>query len=55
MARSFLGGEFVGGESAWWRGDWIPYTVVKQSLNPKDNLLFLLLFSLFKNCMHDEL
>ena len=25
MARSFLGGEFAGGESAWWRGDWIPY------------------------------
>ena len=24
MARSFLGGEFAGGESAWWRGDWIP-------------------------------
>ena len=20
-ARSFLGGEFAGGESAWWRGD----------------------------------
>ena len=26
MARSFLGGEFAGGESAWWRGDWIPTT-----------------------------
>ena len=25
MARSFLGGEFAGGESAWWRGDWIPF------------------------------
>ena len=25
MARSFLGGEFTGGESAWWRGNWIPY------------------------------
>ena len=24
MARSFLGGEFAGGESAWWRGNWIP-------------------------------
>ena len=24
MARSFLSGEFAGGESAWWRGDWIP-------------------------------
>ena len=24
VARSFLGGEFAGGESAWWRGDWIP-------------------------------
>ena len=25
MARSFLGGEFAGGESAWWRGNWIPF------------------------------
>ena len=25
MARSFLGGEFTGGESAWWRANWIPY------------------------------
>ena len=25
MARSFLGGEFAGGESAWWRGNWIPH------------------------------
>ena len=24
-ARSFLGGEFAGGESAWWRGNWIPF------------------------------
>ena len=24
VARSLLGGEFTGGESAWWRGDWIP-------------------------------
>ena len=24
MARAFLGGKFVGGESAWWRGNWIP-------------------------------
>ena len=27
MARSFLGGEFAGGEFAWWRGDWIPVWV----------------------------
>ena len=27
MARSFLGGEFAGGESAWWRGNWIPQIV----------------------------
>ena len=24
MARSFLGGEFADGESAWWLGNWIP-------------------------------
>ena len=24
MARSFLGGKFAGGESTWWRGNWIP-------------------------------
>ena len=24
MARSFLGGEFAGGESPLWRGNWIP-------------------------------
>ena len=24
VARSFLGGEFADGESAWWRGNWIP-------------------------------
>ena len=28
MARSFLGGEFAGGESAWWRGNWIPLTYI---------------------------
>ena len=32
MARSFLGSEFAGGESAWWRGNWIP----KKSLSGKD-------------------
>ena len=24
VSRSFLGGEFAGGESSWWRGNWIP-------------------------------
>ena len=24
----FLGGEFAGGESAWWRGNWIPILLV---------------------------
>ena len=36
MARSFLGGEFAGGESAWWRGDWIPlksYLIITVNLN----------------------
>ena len=27
MARSFLGVEFAGGESAWWRGNWIPIMI----------------------------
>ena len=30
MARSFLGGEFAAGESAWWRGNWIPYLQATQ-------------------------
>ena len=29
MARSFLGGELAGGESAWWRGDWIPSDIME--------------------------
>ena len=33
MARSFLGGEFAGGESAWWRGDWIPVVSMAKSLS----------------------
>ena len=28
MARSFLGGEFAGGESALWRGNWIPWHLI---------------------------
>ena len=32
MARSFLGGEFASGESAWWRGNWIP-PLIYMSLN----------------------
>ena len=28
VARSFLGGEFAGGESAWWRGNWIPFSTL---------------------------
>ena len=28
VARSFLGGEFAGGESAWWRSNWIPILLV---------------------------
>ena len=39
MARSFLGGEFAGGESAWWRGDWIPVKFVRE--NDKFNLILL--------------
>ena len=41
MARSFLGGEFAGGESAWWRGDWIPmlHGITKNILNFKDRLI----------------
>ena len=30
MARSFLGGEFAGGESAWWRGNWIPPILIEK-------------------------
>ena len=37
MARSFLGGEFAGGESAWWRGDWIPYLKKKAVINNKSD------------------
>ena len=32
MARSFLGGEFAGGESAWWRGNWIPYKHIRSEV-----------------------
>ena len=38
MARSFLGGEFAGGESARWRGKWIPSHYFVSKLG---NLLYL--------------
>ena len=38
MARSFLGGEFAGGESAWWRGNWIPSKPAKGGPYPVADL-----------------
>ena len=32
MARSFLGGEFAGGKSAWRQGNWIPLRTHQSSL-----------------------
>ena len=47
MARSFLGGEFAGGESAWWRGDWIPLEKQQFDGNQIKHLPFFIL-SLFE-------
>ena len=47
MARSFLGGEFAGGESAWWRGNWIPFPF--SSTRYQTNNIFLYFFTELKN------
>ena len=31
MASTFLGGEVASGESAWWRGNWIPRKGITRS------------------------
>ena len=40
MARSFLGGEFAGGESAWWRGNWILVGQVDSILMQQDSWIY---------------
>ena len=51
MARSFLGGEFAGGESAWWRGNWIPEKYLGSHNTYHSALVqYLFIYFLIKEC-----